>query len=255
MRRLENKIILMAGAGSIGNECARRYASEGASVVLGDIREDIAQGAVDEIRRAGGKAVAVKLDGGDEASIKRAVEVACETYGGLDGLHANFACVIEGIGGTSVIDLPMEMYDQIMQVNARGFFLCTRYALPPMLARGGGSIVYTTSGAATKGEDTRVAYAMSKTAAQALARHVAIKFGPQGVRANSVAPGVIERQATAGREASPASVREIATKFTSIKRLGQPTDIASMCTLLMSDEGSYITGQVLNIDGGVTMRP
>jgi NAD(P)-dependent dehydrogenase (short-subunit alcohol dehydrogenase family) len=255
MRRLENKIILMAGAGSIGNECAKRYAAEGASVVLGDIRKDIAEETVDEIRRAGGKAVAVHLDGGEDASIKAAVDTALRTFGGLDGIHPNFACVIEGTDGTSVLDVPIEMYDQIMRVNAKGFFLCTRYALPHLIARGGGSIVYTGAGAATAGENTRIAYGMSKAAIQLLARHVAIKFGPQGVRANTIAPGAIERLPTRGREGTPDQVREICKKFSKIQRMGRPLDIAAMCALLMSDEGSYITGQVINIDGGVTMRP
>jgi NAD(P)-dependent dehydrogenase (short-subunit alcohol dehydrogenase family) len=247
LHRLEGKVILVAGAGVIGNACALRYASEGASVVLGDVRTDVAQEAADEIKRAGGEARAVRLDGADEASIAAAVEFACATYGGLDGLHANFARAIEG--RLNLLDVPIEMYEEIMQVNARGFFLCTRLAVPHLIARGGGAIVYTSSGAATKGGDSRVAYAMSKAAGQALMRHVAIKFGPQGVRANAIAPGVIERPNTRQE------IKDLGMRDTRIPRLGHAGDIASMCALLMSDEGSYITGQVINIDGGITMRP
>jgi NAD(P)-dependent dehydrogenase (short-subunit alcohol dehydrogenase family) len=255
MRRLEGKVILVAGAGVIGNECARRYAREGASVVLGDIRPEIAEAAVAEIKQAGGQVIATKLDGGDEASIKAFTDIAVKTYGGIDGLHANFACVIEGIAGHSVADLPMEMYEQIMDVNARGFFLCTRYAIPHLIKRGGGAIIYTSSGAATTGENTRVAYAMSKAAGQALMRHVAIKFGENGIRANAIGPGVIERPRMGEREGSPDVIKEIVTRKAHIKRLGQAADIAATCAMLMSDEGSYITGQLFNIDGGITMRP
>jgi NAD(P)-dependent dehydrogenase (short-subunit alcohol dehydrogenase family) len=250
MKRLDSKVILVAGAGNIGNECARRYASEGASVVLGDIRVDVAEEAVREIRDAGGRAEAVPLDGADEASIQSAVALACDRFGGLDGLHANFACVLEGRSTTTtVLDIPLDMYDQIMHVNARGFMLCTRHALPPIIARGGGAITYTSSGAATSGSETRFAYAMSKAAGQSLMRHVATRFGADGVRANAIAPGVVDR-ATLMPDA-----REMAIKGNKIKRLGRATDIASIAALLMSDEGSYITGQVINVDGGITMRP
>jgi len=249
MKRLDSKVILVAGAGNIGNECARRYASEGASVVLGDIRLEVAQGAVDEIRAAGGQAEAVRLDGGEEATIAAAVALACERFGGLDGLHANFAAVLEGRSGPmSVIDTPLDMYDQIMRVNARGFMLCTRHALPAIIARGGGSIVYTSSGAAKSGTETRFAYAMSKAAGESLMRHVAARFGPDGVRANSIAPGVVDRPTLMP------DAREMAMKGNRIRRLGQAADIAAMATLLLSDEGSYITGQVLSIDGGISMR-
>jgi len=247
MRRLEGKVILVAGAGVIGNACARRYASEGASVVLGDVRTEVAEEAADAIRQAGGQATAIRLDGADESSIAAAVALTCETYGGLDGLHANFARAIEG--SLSLCDVPLEMYDEIMQVNAKGFFLCTRYAVPHLVDRGGGAIVYTSSGAATKGGENRVAYAMSKAAGQALMRHVAIKFGPQGIRANSIAPGVIERPNTRQE------IKDLGMRDTRIPRLGRSGDIAGISALLMSDEGSYITGQVLNVDGGITMRP
>jgi NAD(P)-dependent dehydrogenase (short-subunit alcohol dehydrogenase family) len=255
MRRLESKVILVAGAGSIGNECARRYASEGAFVVLGDLRIEIAESAVDDIKRAGGVATATRIDGGDEASIRDAVKLSCKIYGGLDGLHANFNNHVPGIDQMSVLDMPLEAFDQIMHVNARGYFLCTRYAVPQIVARGGGAVIYTSSGSATVGEPTRAPYAMSKAAGQALMRHVAIKFGPQGVRANAVAPGVVMREATPYRGATTPEIQDIARKSAPIARIGKPSDIAATCALLMSDEGSYITGQVLNIDGGVTMRP
>jgi NAD(P)-dependent dehydrogenase (short-subunit alcohol dehydrogenase family) len=252
MRRLEGKVIVVAGAGGIGNGLAKRYAREGASVVLGDIDTTTAEQAVHEIAEAGDTALATRLDGADDASIKAAVDLAVERFGGLDGFHANYASFADGDTGADVLDLPIEIYDEVMKVNARGFVLCTKLALPEMLKRGGGSLVYTTSGAAFMGLPTRVAYAMSKLAAHALVRHVAQVYGRQGIRANAIAPGLI----THPRFEAVMKPEDVAAMSAPIPagRLGTATDIAAMGALLMSDEGSYITGQVLSVDGGNSMR-
>ena len=252
--RLKGKGIVVAGAGGIGNELARRYASEGASVLVGDIDAAAARAVAEEIVVAGGRAIGVELNGADGESIRSAVVLAVTTFGGLDGFHANFASFRDGTGGEDVLGLPLDIYDEVMHVNARGFLLCTRHAVPAMIARGGGSMVYTSSGAAHMGEAVRVAYAMSKAAIHALMRHVARRFGPDGIRANVIAPGVISH-----RRFEAVISPEIANAFrqaTAIKtRLGSPSDIAAMGALLMSDEGSYITGQVISVDGGNSMRP
>jgi NAD(P)-dependent dehydrogenase (short-subunit alcohol dehydrogenase family) len=122
-----------------------------------------------------------------------------------------------------------------------------------MIARGGGSMVYTSSGAAHVGETVRVAYAMSKTAGHALMRHVANRFGPDGIRANVIAPGVITH-ARFETQISPELAKSMMQRTPIRNRLGTAVDIAAMGALLMSDEGSYITGQVISVDGGATMR-
>ena len=252
--RLKGKVIVVAGAGGIGDELARRYASEGASVLLGDIDGTAAKTAAERIVGGGGSAIGIEMDGADDDSIRSAVNLAVSTLGGLDGFHANFASFRDGQSGEDAVGLPLDIYDEVMRVNARGFLLCTRHAVPAMIARGGGSMVYTSSGAAYMGETVRVAYAMSKSAVHALMRHVARRFGPAGIRANVIAPGVISHPRFEA-VISP----EIANAFklaTAIKtRLGSPVDIAAMGALLMSDEGSYITGQVISVDGGNLMRP
>jgi NAD(P)-dependent dehydrogenase (short-subunit alcohol dehydrogenase family) len=252
--RLEGKVILVAGAGGIGNELARRYAREGASVLLGDIDTATARGVAAQIVETGGSAIGVELNGAEDESIISAIELAVSSFGGLDGFHANFASFRDGTRDADVLDLPLDIYDEVMQINARGFLLCTRRALPAMIARGGGSMIYTSSCAAYIGEEVRVAYAMSKTAVHALMRHVARRFGPQGIRANVIAPGVISHP-----RFESVITPELANAFkqaTAIKsRLGSPTDIAAMAALLMSEEGSYITGQVISVDGGTSMRP
>lgn len=253
MERLHGKTVLVAGAGAIGNELACRYASEGAQVVLGDINFEVAKTTVESITAHGGAAVAVRLDGADEQSIISAVRVCREAYGGLHGLHVNFANFGDGADDVGVMELSLPAYDETMRVNVRGFMLCTRHALPEIIARGGGAILYTSSVAAYRGEATRVAYAMGKAAILALMRHVATRHGRDGVRANAIAPGFIRRP-----NQEPVfndKVMAWATGLAQIKsRIGRPQDIASMSALLMSDEGSFITGQVIAVDGGVTMR-
>jgi NAD(P)-dependent dehydrogenase (short-subunit alcohol dehydrogenase family) len=253
-RRLEGKTILVAGGGGIGGELALRYAREGAAIVLGDVDEAGAGAVAAEIRAAGGKAIATVLDGADDASIAGAVKRAVSQFGGLDGCHANFASFQDGIIDVGVTDLPLDVYDLVMGVNARGYLLCTKHALPALIARGGGAMIYTSSGAAHSGDATRVAYAMSKAAGHALMRHVAKRYGAQGIRANAIAPGIIMHprlEAAVGPEFIPWAKSRIPLQT----RLGNPGDIAALSALLMSDEGAYITGQVISVDGGGTMRP
>ena len=251
-RRLDGKAIVIAGAGGIGNELARRYSLEGASVILGDIDVAAAKRVSDEIVAAGGNAIGVQLDGADDHSIKAAVDLAIATFGGLDGFHANFASFRDGESGEDVLGLPLDIYDEVMRVNARGFLLCTQRAVPAMLSRGGGSMLYTSSGAAFMAEQVRVAYAMSKVAVHALMRHVANRFGPSGIRANVIAPGVITHPRF--EAAISSAIAEQMKAQIPVRRLGQSTDIAAMGALLMSDEGSFITGQVISVDGGNSMR-
>jgi NAD(P)-dependent dehydrogenase (short-subunit alcohol dehydrogenase family) len=251
--RLTRKVIVVAGAGGIGTGLAQRYASEGAAVLVGDINGAAAQAVAETIIAAGGRAIGLELDGADDASIRSAVELAVMKFGGLDGFHANFACFLDGESGQDVLGLPLEIYDEVMRVNARGFLLCTRHALPAMMARGRGSMVYTSSGAAHMGDVVRVAYAMSKTAVHALMRHVARRFGANGIRANAIAPGVISHPRFEA-VVSPEMVEKFKQSLAIKTRLGSPTDIAALGALLMSDEGSYITGQVISVDGGNSMR-
>lgn len=254
MQRLTGKSILLAGAGAIGSEIARRYASEGAGVVIGDIDLAAARAVAQEIADGGGRAAAVRLDGADDVSIQGALNLASQTFGGLDGLHINFAVFEDYASGGSILDLGMARFDEQMRVNVRGFLLCTRHALPLLIARGGGAILYTNSMAAYRGDPERVGYAMSKAATLALMRHVASRHGKDGVRANAIAPGVILRPDQP--EAFGPDLVKWATSGAAIKsRIGHPTDIAALSALLMSDEGAFITGQTISVDGGFTMRP
>ncbi len=253
MLRLEGKSILVAGAGGIGSELARHYAAEGASIVLGDLDGDGANAVAAEIESAGGRAFGIHLDGSDENSVKAAVAFACDRFGGINGLHANFATFVDGLDDIGIADLPMEIFDETIRVNLRGFVLCARSVLPALIDSGGGSILFTSSIAAYRGAATQPAYAMSKEAGHALMRHIATRYGPRGIRANSIAPGTIIHGNLA--ETLPADFKQQLLDIAQIKsRFGRPMDIAALGALLMSDDGSYITGQVITVDGGATMR-
>jgi NAD(P)-dependent dehydrogenase (short-subunit alcohol dehydrogenase family) len=256
MKRLEGKVILVAGGGGIGNQLAQRYALEGAQVVLGDNHLDRGRAVVEKIQSAGGTAVAAHLDGTDEGSIAAAIALASKQFGGLDGLHANFAFMSQAQFDGDVVNIPLEVMDRVMEVNSRGYFLCTRHAIPAMLPRGGGAILYTSSIAAHLGEPTRVAYAMSKAAGHALMRHVASKYGPDGVRANAITPSMVQHEGWAHIPPDMATeLKGAAVDIALIKsRIANSGDIASLGAFLMSDEGSFITGQVISVDGGTTMR-
>ncbi len=252
-KRLNGKVIFLVGAGGIGDELARRYASEGASVLVGDIDGEAASRVASEIAASGGRAIGVALDATEADAIADAVALAKSEFGGIDGFHANFTWVSPGDAG-DILELPMAEYDAAMRVDARGYVLCTRIVLPALLERGGGAIIYTSSDSAYMGEPVRLAYAMSKASVHALMRHVARRFGPQGIRANVIAPGLMWHKKLA-QFISPAMEEEFKQSNMLKTRLGKPSDIAAMAALLMADEGSYVTGQVINVNGGQVVRP
>lgn len=254
--KLDGKIIVVAGAGGIGAGIACYLADEGATVVVGDIRRDAAAEIAEEIVARGGAAVATTLDGADETSAKETIALAVSRFGGLDGIHVNFAYLENARPSgmtTDVLGQDLDDFDKAMRVNARGYLLCTRAAIPALLARGGGSIVYTATNSIYNGAADLLGYAMSKAPILPLMRHVATRYGPEGIRSNAISPGLIvhphleavlsNAELTGYADAAP------------IKRLGKPQNIGAVSTLLMSDDGDFITGQVIAVDGGGFMRP
>ena len=251
--RFENKVIAIAGgSGGIGSAVSHRLAAEGAAVMVGDINLQAAEQTAEEIKAKGGRATPFKLDIGDEDNVKAFVQAAIEIYGGLDGFHANALDASRQHEDIDLTAMDMSAYDEFMQVNQRGYFLCTRYAVPEMLKRGGGCMLYTSSGAAYVGMNTKPLYAMAKSAVHGLARNVASRWGKQGIRSNVIAPGLILHAAV--RATLNEKILEETLKGVKVARLGVPDDIAAMAALLLSDEGAFVTGQVISVDGGSTMR-
>jgi NAD(P)-dependent dehydrogenase (short-subunit alcohol dehydrogenase family) len=204
MRGLQGKVAVIAGGGTgIGAATAIRLAEEGVSVVVGDINIKAAEDVTAKIAAASGTAIPVRFDVSDDGSVRDLVNVAVETYGGIDLMHANAADLSLCLSDTDAVDLSLEIWDRTMAVNLRGHLLCTRHAIPALLKRGGGAIVYTSSGAAYVGEPERVAYAVSKSGINALMRHVASRWGKEGIRSNAIAPGLVMTCGSAGPDASP----------------------------------------------------
>ena len=177
---------------------------------------------------------------------------AVEAFGGIDGVHLNAADTEVVARDTNVVDVELGVFDQTLAVNLRGHFLVTRHAIPLLLERGGGALVYTSSAAAFIGEVVRPAYGISKAGVNALVRHVASRWGKEGIRANAVAPGTIAHEqliARVPKAALDASLARIPSP-----RLGEARDVAALVSFLLSDDGEWITGQVIGIDGGLSYR-
>jgi NAD(P)-dependent dehydrogenase (short-subunit alcohol dehydrogenase family) len=253
MRGLKGKIAVIAGgATGIGAATALRLAEEGCAAVVGDIHEDGAASVAARITAGGGRAVAARFDISDDGSVGELIRRAVEVYGGIDFLHANAADLSLCAGDTDAVDLPLDIFDRTIAVNLRGHLLCTRHAVPEMLRRGGGAIVYTSSGAAFVGEPERLSYAVSKAGINALMRHVASRWGREGIRANAIAPGLVLTEGAMVHMNDEAQKAMLAIGRST--RLGQPEDIAAMVAMLMSEDGAWINGQVISVDGGITMR-
>ena len=256
MRGLTDKVAVVAGGGSgIGAATAARLGAEGAAVVVGDLDGESAEAVAAEVRGAGGRALGVQFDIADDDSVGALVDAAVQEFGGVDHLHANAADLSpETIGRDSdALTVPLEVFDQTLQVNLRGHLLCTRHVLPHLLARGGGAMVYTSSAAGHIGEPQRPSYGVSKAGINSIVRHIASRWGREGIRANAVAPGLV---------LTPKMAETIAPEFTAYAlgvgrspRLGRPDDIAAMVAFLMSDDGEWVNGQVLSVDGGASLRP
>lgn len=260
--RLQDKrVVIVGSATGIGAAVARRVASERAIVCLADVDFTAAEGVADTLIQQGCRAFAVPIDISDEDSVKQAFAGAIKELGGLDAVHVNAADMRALASDSDVLAEDLEIFDRIIRVNLRGHFLCTRAALPAILEAGGGAIVYTSSGSADVGEPVRPAYAVSKSGLHALMRHVASRWGRDGVTANAIAAGFTmtpERRAklAAGKGAGNASeaLMDELRKRTPSPRFGEVDDHASMVALLLSEEGKWINGQVIHINGGSFMR-
>ena len=253
MRGLKDKVAVIAGgATGIGAATATRLAEEGVKVIIGDVNIGAAQALAETIRAGGGTATAVAFDVSDDASVKHLVDTAVETYGGIDCMHANAANLALCLSDSDAVDLSLDIWDRTMAVNLRGHLLCTRHAVPALLKRGGGAMIYTSSGAAYVGEPERVAYAVSKSGINALMRHVASRWGKEGIRSNAIAPGLIMTDNALAN--MPQAAQDHILAIGRSARLGRPADIASTVAMLMSDDGDWINGQVISVDGGITMR-
>jgi NAD(P)-dependent dehydrogenase (short-subunit alcohol dehydrogenase family) len=251
MKNLCGKAILVCGGASgIGAATARRLSAEGASVGIGDCNLVAAESLAAELTTSGGHAVAWYYDQADEATINILVETAVRHFGRLDGLFANVADLQAVLVDGDILSNGSALWERTLRVNVTGTALLLRAALPQMLQQGSGALVLTSSDAAVVGEGERPAYAASKAGVNALCRHVASKWGRQGIRCNAVSPGfVLTEQMDANMSQE---MKDWMLKGARSTRHGVPQDIASAVAFLLSDDAEWVNGQTWRVNGGVS---
>ncbi len=252
MTRVQGRRIVVASGGSgIGAATSERLAGDGALVVVGDINFAGAQAVAARITQAGGQAIAVHYDLADEASTDALIEACVSHYGGIDGLANIGADLSPGTmaADLDVLDMNVATWQRTMRVNVIGHALTCRGAIRNFVKQGtGGAIVNVSSEAADAGEDTRPAYAASKAGVNALMRQIALRWGASGIRCNCVAPGIV-MSATAERMTTP-EFQQKWLDLTVMRRFGRPEDLAATIAFLLSDDATWITGQVWHVNGG-----
>jgi NAD(P)-dependent dehydrogenase (short-subunit alcohol dehydrogenase family) len=245
--RLAGKVAIISGAASgMGAATARRFGKEGASVVIADMLEEEGRAVADAINTAGGKALFMALNVTDEAGWKKVVDATVAAFGKLDILVNN-----AGISGSATNDmLDSALWERVMAVNSTGVFLGTAAAVRQMQRNGGGSIVNLSSISGVVGQSVvHMSYNAAKGAVRIMTKSTAVQFGKDGIRCNSVHPGLMPPMRTSGATADPA-VRAKMLKSVPLGRTGEVDEVANAILFLASDEASYVTGAELYVDGG-----
>lgn len=247
--RFENKVAIVTGAArGIGETYARRLAAEGAAVVVADIDEDGAAKVAASIAEEGGTAIGVRVDVSDPTSAAAMAQAAVEQLGGID-LLVNNAAIYGGMQIDLLLTVDWDYYRRFMAVNMDGALICIRACWEHMAARGGGAVVNQSSTAAWMYAGF---YGLAKTGINGLTQQLAHELGGSKIRINAIAPGPTDTEAT--RETVPESIVRDLVKGLALKRQGTPDDMANMLLFLLSDEASWITGQIFNVDGGQVVR-
>ncbi len=241
---LSGKVAVVTGSTrGLGYAIAEAMKAQGATVIVSSEDEaDTAEAAA----RLG--ATGIPCDVGDDKAIASLVAQVAERFGGIDILVSN-----AGIqGGPSADPLDMSIYDRVLAVNLRSMVVLTKHALPVMAGRDGASVTLISSISALRGNARIDAYAMAKAGVTQLARNIAVQWGPKGVRANAIAPGLIDTK-LADHLKADAAFMERRMQMTPLRRMGQPHEIAGAAVFLASPAGAFVNGQVLVVDGGTVI--
>lgn len=252
MGMLQNKTGIVTGAGQgIGRAIALSYAREGAQVVVADFNEEMGRETVRLIETAGGKAVFSFGDVSKEDSVRAMVDFALATYGRLD-IACNSAALSRGAG--PIHEYERSVFDQTIEMCLTNTWLCMKYEIAAMLKGGGGAIVNISSNSSLRGQAYNTAYAAAKGGVNILTMSSAAEYGAQGIRINAVSPGVIRTPGVEKYFAEQPKLAEGLKKAAVMNRLGEPEEIAEAVSFLSSDRASFITGQILSVDGGGAVR-
>ncbi|ETK10620.1 3-oxoacyl-ACP synthase [Tannerella sp. oral taxon BU063 isolate Cell 6/7/9] len=248
MKLLEGKVALVTGAArGIGKAIALRYASEGADIAFTDLAiDDNGRATEEEIRALGVRVKGYASNAANFDEAHKTVEEVVKDFGGLDILVNNAGITKDGL----MLRMSEAQWDAVIAVNLKSAFNFVHACVPVMMRRRGGSIINMASVVGVHGNAGQANYAASKAGMIALAKSVAQEMGPKGIRANAIAPGFIE---TAMTEALPDSVREEWKKKIPLRRGGTPDDVADVAVFLASNLSSYVSGQVIQVDGGMNM--
>jgi NAD(P)-dependent dehydrogenase (short-subunit alcohol dehydrogenase family) len=252
--RLKDKVSVITGAGGgMGRVAALRFAAEGSRVVVADNQEAAALETVRQVRAAGGEAWPIAVDVSVEAEAKAMVDLAISKYGQLDVLYNNAGIMPED--DHSVVDTPVETWDQVMAVNVRGVFLACKHAIPRMVERHSGSIINVSSFVALLGCSVpQDAYTASKGAVLALTRSLAVQFAPQGVRTNAILPGPVETPLLMDWLVTDEKAKQIRLARNPSGRFGKSDEVVALAVYLASDESAWTNGASLVIDGGISVN-
>ena len=260
MGQLQGRVALITGAGrGQGLAAARRFAAEGARIVVNDLDAESVKAAVDSIRATGGEAVGAVGDVSVSTDVRRVLKVAQDTFGGLDILYNNAGIGYSatrrfGIAMSDILACTEEDWRRILDINVGGVFLFCKYGIPMLIERGGGVILNTASIAALRGGADAHAYTASKGAVVALTRAIAVTYGPRGVRANALCPGVIDTEMIHETLIEREEIRTALARNTPLRRIGTAEDIAEVALFLVSDASRFITGEAFAVDGGLIQK-
>jgi 3-oxoacyl-[acyl-carrier protein] reductase len=247
--KFKDKVAVVTGAGQgIGEAYATALAIQGASVVIAEIDQLAGQRVADSLIEAGHDAMFVHTDIASVDSCSALSKAVQERYGGVDFLINN-AAIFGGKRKDGLLTVDWDYYQRFMQVNMNGLLLVTRSIYPAMVSKGGGSIVNQSSTAAWAGGDF---YSLSKAATNALTVSLAREMGSMNIRVNAIAPGPTDTPATRN-SVPPERLKQIVSQMP-IARLGTTNDIVEACLFLLSDQSSWITGQIIAVDGGSVVR-
>lgn len=247
MKGLEDKVVLVTGSGrGIGKETAKRFAGEGAKTVVCDIDMETVDETVDEIEEEGGEALGIELDVTDLERVETVMERIVDEYGSLDVLINNAGITADSL----LVKMSEEQFDKVLNVNLKGVFNCGREAAKIMIEQEEGVILNASSISGVYGNVGQTNYAATKFGVIGITKTWAKELGPKGIRVNAVAPGFTK---TRMLDTVPDKVLDSLEDDTPLRRLGEPEEIADVYVYLASDEASYITGEVIEVTGGLVI--